>query len=343
MGTVTRVPLISVVIPTFNRAELLKASLESLANQSLAKHLYEIIVVDDGSDDDTAAVCQAFSLRLRVKYFWIENSGISAAKNLGVFASSGSILLFFDDDDIADNDLLRQHLESHNSYPDENVAILGYTTWARALPVTEVMNYVTNVGHFLFSYSNLKDGQELDYTYFWGGRSSCKRSLLVKHGVFNQGFRFGSEDIELGYRLTEFGLKVIYNPKAVQYMNRPLTYDEFCRRCEKQGVSQYMFSQLHPEPEIQSYCQVVNAELRWRDIGPTVEEKVNRVQEIEHLIASQSEEPNVLLEELWELYRWTFNAFKIKGIVESSPLSYFNRLIVIEQGEDLNGFARAAQ
>src|SRR6185503_949844 len=111
MGTVTRVPLISVVIPTFNRAELLKASLESLANQSLAKHLYEIIVVDDGSDDDTAAVCQAFSLRLRVKYFWIENSGISAAKNLGVFASSGSILLFFDDDDIADNDLLRQHLE----------------------------------------------------------------------------------------------------------------------------------------------------------------------------------------------------------------------------------------
>jgi len=343
METVAPLPLISVVIPTFNRVELLKASLESLASQSLPKHLYEIIVVDDGSTDATPEICQAFSLRVRLKYFRIENSGISAAKNLGVFASRGVILLFFDDDDIADRDLLRQHLASHESNPDEHIAVLGYTTWAPSLHVSEVMNYVTEIGHFLFSYSNLNDGQALDYTYFWGGRSSCKRSLLVKHGIFNQKFRFGSEDIELGYRLTKFGLRVIFNRKAVQYMNRPVTYDEFCRRCEKQGVSQYMFSQLHAEPEIQRYCQVIDAEVKWRDIQQTLEEKVNRVHEIEDVIASQSEEPNILINEIWELYRWTFNACKIKGIVESSPLSYFDKLIVIGQGEDTNGFARTAE
>ena len=343
METAKPLPLISVVIPTSNRAELLKAALESLASQSVAKHQYEIIIVDDGSNDGTAAICQAFSLRLRLKYFRIENSGISAAKNLGVFASRGSILLFFDDDDVADSDLLRQHLVSHGLHPEENAAVLGYTTWAPSLAVTEVMNYVTEIGQFLFSYRNLKDGQVLDYTYFWGGRSSCKRSLLVKHGIFNQKFRFGSEDIELGYRLRKFGLKVIFNRNAIQYMNRPLTYDEFCRRCEKQGVSQYMFSQLHLEPEIQEYCQAVNAQIKWREIEPALQEKVNRVHEIEQLIASQTEEPNTLRNELWDLYRWTFNAFKIKGVVQSSPLNYFDRLIVIEQGEDPNGFARTAE
>jgi cellulose synthase/poly-beta-1,6-N-acetylglucosamine synthase-like glycosyltransferase len=322
METVAPLPLISVIIPTFNRADLLQASLESLANQTLPKHCYEIIVVDDGSTDGTRELCQAFSLRVRLKYLRIDNSGISAAKNLGIFASRGSILLFFDDDDIADRNLLLQHLKSHESNAGERIAVLGYTTWAPSLPVTEVMNYITEIGHFLFSYSDLKEGQTLDYTYFWGGRSSCKRSLLVKHGVFNQKFRFGSEDIELGYRLTKFGLKVIFNRKALQYMNRPVTYHEFCRRCEKQGVSQYMFSQLHAEPEIQQYCQVIDADSKWHNIEQTLEEKISRVGEIERLLGSQSAERSVLLDELWGLYRFTFNAFKVKGIIETRAVSY---------------------
>lgn len=322
METVAPLPLISVVIPTFNRAELLNASLESLASQSLPKHEYEIIVVDDGSTDATHEICQAFSLRVRLKYFRIFNSGISAAKNLGIFASRGAILLFFDDDDIADRHLLRQHLESHESNRDEHIAVLGYTTWTPSLHVTEVMKYVSDIGQFLFCYNHLKDGQALDYTFFWGGRSSCKRSLLVKRGVFNQRIRFGSEDIELGYRLTKFGLKVIFNRKAVQYMNRAVTYDEFCRRCEKHGSSQYLFSQLHEEPEIQEYCQVINADAKWCEIEPVLAVRVSRVHDLELLVRSQSEESNILRDELWELYRWTFDAFKVKGVVETRSAGY---------------------
>src|SRR5215831_17439123 len=228
----TRSPLISVIVPTFNRAALLKSSLESLARQTLEKRLYEILIVDDGSTDATPKISQSFSARMRLKYFRIDNSGISAAKNLGIFASTGPIVLFFDDDDLADRSLLEAHVEFHHRNPDENIAALGYTTWFPSLPVNEVMHYVTDVAYFLFAYGPLADGQVLDYTYFWGGRSSCKRSLLVSHGVFNQVFRFGSEDIELGYRLTKFGFKVIFDRKAIQYMIRPITYDEFCRRCE---------------------------------------------------------------------------------------------------------------
>src|SRR5437016_1140342 len=74
-------PFISVIIPTFNRAELLRSALESLASQSVPNHLYEIVVIDDGSSDATNEVCQAFCLRAKLKYWRIDNSGISAAKN----------------------------------------------------------------------------------------------------------------------------------------------------------------------------------------------------------------------------------------------------------------------
>ena len=52
---------------------------------------------------------------------------------------------------------------------------------------------------YLFMYPPLKDGELLDNTYFWGGRSSCKKNFLVEHGNFNPVFKFGCEDIELGY------------------------------------------------------------------------------------------------------------------------------------------------
>ena len=311
--------MISVVIPTFNRAALLRASLKSLADQSMSPKEFEVVVVDDGSSDNTAEICESLKSLLDLKYFRIENSGIAAAKNLGIFASSGSIIIFFDDDDIAHPRFLEEHLRVHDQHREEKLAVLGYTEWKPGLKVSELMRFVTEDGCFLFSYPALADGQELDFTYFWGGRSSCKRSLLIKHGVFNQEFRFGSEDIELGYRLSRFGLKVLFNRNAIQYMNRALTFDEFCRRCERQGISQRIFSRLHQDPAIQKYCQVIGAEERWRQIEPVLPQAVRRVREIEaELAESRNGKHDGLLRDLKELYRWTFNAFKTKGIADAT-------------------------
>src|SRR5260370_16156766 len=102
----TRSPVISVIIPTFNRAAMLRATLESFAAQSIPKNRYEVIVVDDGSKDATRGVCRDFASRIQLKYLHIDNSGTSAAKNTGILASRGKLLLFSDDDDIADRRLL---------------------------------------------------------------------------------------------------------------------------------------------------------------------------------------------------------------------------------------------
>src|SRR6266567_3605756 len=290
-------PAISVIIPTFNRAAMLADTLESFAVQNIPKNRYEVIVVDDGSKDATPEVCREFASRIELKYLHIDNSGTSAAKNTGILASRGKILLFFDDDDIADRRLLEEQLKAHKQHQAENIAVLGYTTWAPTLSVTPLMRYVTEIGRFLFAYADLKDGQMLDFTYLWAGRCSCKRSFLAKHGVFNRQFRApGIEDIEFGYRLSKFGLRVVFHRAAVSYMTRAVTFDEFCERCERQGEALFLFSQLHDDPSVQQYCQLadplienravgVDAEARWPEIAALFREKVDQAGRVERLLA----------------------------------------------------------
>src|SRR6266480_2646428 len=292
-----RSPAISVIIPTFNRAAILTDTLESFAAQSIPTNRYEVIVVDDGSKDATSEVCRDFASPIQLKYLHIENSGISAAKNTGILASRGRILLFCDDDDIADSHLLEEHLKAHKQYPQESVAILGYTTWAPTLSVTPLMHYVTDIRRFLFAYGDLKDGQMLDFTYFWGGRSSCKRSFLAKHGVFNRQFRTIIEDMELGYRLSKFGFRVVFHCPAVSYMARPLSFEEFCDRCERQGEALFRFSRLHDDQVVQQYCQLadpfienravsVDPEARWPGlVAASFQEKIDEVGRVERLLA----------------------------------------------------------
>lgn len=256
---------------------------------------YEIVVADDGSRDATPETCHGFASRMRMNYLHIENSGISAAKNAGILAARGRILLFADDDDIAERCLLEEHLKAHEQHPEENVAVLGYTTWAPTLPVTPLMRYVTDIGRFLFAYGNLQDGQILDFTYFWGGRSSCKRSFLAKHGVFNRQFRFGSEDVELGYRLSHSGFRVVFHRAAVSYMARPLTFEDFCDRCERQGAALFLFSRFHEDPIVQRYCQLadpfidnravgVDPEARWPEVAASFQEKLDHLGRVERLL-----------------------------------------------------------
>src|SRR5205823_5817947 len=210
--------------------------------------------------------------------------------------SRGRILRFCDDDDIADSHLLEEHLKAHKQHPEENIAVLGYTTWAPTLSVTPLMHYVTDIRRFLFAYGDLKDGQMLDFTYFWGGRSSCKRSFLAKHGVFNRQFRTIVEDMELGYRLSKFGLRVVFHRPAVSYMARPLSFEEFCDRCERQGEALFLFSRLHDDPVVQQYCQLadpfienravaVDPEVRWPEVASLFREKVDEAGRIERLLA----------------------------------------------------------
>lgn len=314
--------ILSVVLCTFNRAQLLRRTLDSFCRQSLDKALFEIVVIDDGSTDDTGKVVQAFEPRLPLRYSRQRNAGLGAARNHGVFLSRGRILVFHDDDDLAGPRLLEEHLETHRRYPEAHYGVLGYTGLTPAIANDPLMRFATRVGFFLFSYPTLRNGDVLDFRYFWGGCSSCKREWLLDCGVFNPVFRFGCEDIELGFRLSKHGFKVVYNARAASYMAREIGFDGFCRRLRLQGQSSYVFSRLHDDPTIHQWTEVIGAEEAWAGVREKYEAVIRAGRELDRIARLRTEcgmpmdDADTKL--LHRCYFVAFRASKIRGIVEKA-------------------------
>jgi glycosyltransferase involved in cell wall biosynthesis len=100
-------PTVSIILPTYNRARFLDDAFESIAGQTLAD--WELIVVDDGSTDQTRDVVDRWRRRFerRLKYVWRENGGAYAARNTGLDHAGSALIAFFDSDDL----WLPYHLE----------------------------------------------------------------------------------------------------------------------------------------------------------------------------------------------------------------------------------------
>ncbi|MCL5055510.1 MAG: glycosyltransferase [Firmicutes bacterium] len=314
--------LISVIIPTYNRASFLYSCLSDLSHQTLQKKKYEVIVVDDGSTDDTKKICESYSHRLPLKYLRQEHSERCFARNLGIFAAKGDVLVFSDDDNRFPPDFLLQHLVFHERNPDEEAAALGYMTWSSSLKMTPIMFYIVNIGQELFSCKGLENGQLLSYHYFWSGCSSAKKLFLVDHGVFNQNFTEDVclEDLELGYRLSRFGFKIFFNRRAVSYAARPLTFAEFCQRREQVGRNWLKLINLHPEIEVPKYLDLdLNGAVeKWEFIKLVLPHKVDQILSLEKSLGNSWRRNNVnALDDLFELYSWSSTAFLIKGFVEA--------------------------
>ncbi len=195
--------------------------------------------------------------------------------------------------------------------------MLGFTTWHPKLVVTPLMSYVTDVAHLLFAYGLFEDGQMLPYHCFWGGRSSCKRQFLLENGVFNAAFTTIIEDVELAYRLRDAGLAVLYDRNAVTHMARPITYDEFCERCERRGRALARFVQLHPEAETKELGDTRDAAIRWQDASAQLSQQVDEVRELETGMKAGLLSFDENQDRLHELYAATFKAFELKGIADA--------------------------
>ena len=105
-------PLISVIIPTFNAEDFLQRAIESVLNQTYRN--FEIIVIDDGSTDNTKLVTQESKV---IKYFYQENKGLSSARNTGIQKSTGEYLVFLDADDWLEKDALQQNFSVIKNKP----------------------------------------------------------------------------------------------------------------------------------------------------------------------------------------------------------------------------------
>jgi len=319
-GTRSR-PRLSVVLTTYNRQQLLETVLEGFARQTAARDEFEVVLVDDGSIPPVRETADKFTGAIHLKYLWQENNGLAAARNAGIRAAEGEIVLLGDDDDVPAPELVAEHLRSHREYPDEGVAVLGHRDWHPDLEVTPLMHYVTHVGGEYFGFDRMQDGQFYDQWKWWGGLVSTKRSLLQSfEGPFDTRLHFGYEDTELACRLADRHVRVLYNARARTYVLKPVTFEEFCRRSCKQGRALHRVAAVHPELIIPRY-QLANAAAEYRDrYAPGLEEWTDRVTKFEALLTTEKAKPGAItdrhLQALYTGYRECFRGCVLKGYVE---------------------------
>jgi glycosyltransferase involved in cell wall biosynthesis len=233
----------SVVIPTYNRLDMLVRVLDALERQSDAPP-FEVIVIDDGSRDDTARVMAA---RRGITFRSQPNGGPGPARNHGVSLATGKIVVFIGDDTVPEPEFLAEHARVHRTSGDDPlVAALGYTGWPREERVTAFMDYINDYG-LQFGYKLIQDGETVPFNFFYTSNISIDRELLAAH-PFDTTFPSAAwEDIELAYRLDALGLKIRYTARAVTRHHHPMSVDSFARRQYTVGKSGAIFFEKHPE------------------------------------------------------------------------------------------------
>ena len=189
-------PFISVVVPTHDAPVLLPAVLASLATQSYPQERAEIIVVDDGSPDASQAALEQYDGTLPLKPVLLEaNGGRARARNAGIRAADGDLIVFLDDDMTVPDDFLSAHARFHQVHAGE-VAI-GDIRFGPQIVPSALTRYIESRGAQRFA-----DGEPLPFKCFVTGNSSLSRQLLLDVGLFDEHFHaYGGEDLELGYRL----------------------------------------------------------------------------------------------------------------------------------------------
>jgi glycosyltransferase involved in cell wall biosynthesis len=240
-------PTLSVVIPTRDRSALLSETLARLEEQ-LRETAAELLIVDDGSTDETAALTTQW-IRVRgidARLLRQPARGPAAARNKGIGEARGALVLFLGDDIYPAEGLLRHHLEHHRRYPDDQVAVLGRVTWNLSLRITPLMRWLENGGP-QFCYGRIENPLAVPSTFFWTANLSAKRTFLERGGGFSERFPFAAfEDVECGLRLARSGLVLHYEPRALGYHHHPMTLNASLERMKRLAAGALLASETEP-------------------------------------------------------------------------------------------------
>ena len=202
--------LISVVLSTFNRRTALARTLQCIFAQQLATSQFEIIVVDDGSSDDTWEYLAALESEGRLRAHRHSLQGLAASRNRGLADAHAPIVIFLDDDLTFENDLLAVHLEKHRGQPDSETAVIG-----AVLPAGDARTSASRWTSTWLRSSYQTYSHDPDKLRHFGVNCSAPRRLLAEMGGFDESFVGAHEDIELGFRMRQRGTRFIFAPHAI--------------------------------------------------------------------------------------------------------------------------------
>lgn len=238
---------VSVIIPTYNRREILLRALAALAGQTYPAAQFEVLVCDDGSTDDTAMQVTQIVTPYRLIYLRRDKGGPAAARNLGLPRARGEIILILNDDAIAAPDLVARHVQAQVRLQQKQVkaAVLGIFTPKReecSSPFLELLHQ-RDVN---FRYSKMQPHQFYDYRHFWTCNLSLPWTAFEVAGLFDEDF-WAAEDIDLGYRLEQHGYRIYYDPSCKAEHDHPFDFKAFCPHRLLVGRNLVLLAKKHPE------------------------------------------------------------------------------------------------
>lgn len=220
-------PLVSIILPTYNRYEFLKRAIDSVLLQSMTD--WELIIWDDGSNDGTADYCQSLFDK-RIRYFWHANRGVSFARNRAIEKSGGRYLAFLDSDDEWLPEKLSVQMEILDQFPEIDMMFSNFLN-VNLRNETSTVAFSDMADSFgKMRTKALKDGFFLIEDRFLESIAAdnfiatdtviLKKELVQKLGGFDEPLRF-AEDFELWWRLGLAGVRLGYVDKILLNRNKP--------------------------------------------------------------------------------------------------------------------------
>ncbi|MEY4297376.1 MAG: hypothetical protein RLZZ423_555 [Cyanobacteriota bacterium] len=243
---------LSVVIPTYNRLPILQKCLRALEQQRLEAPIsaYEVVLVDDGSTDDTVAWLQAHGAAFpHVRLVQQDHGGPAEGRNRGVEHARGDVIVFIDSDLVVTESFLISHARRLQASWRERGDRLCFTYGA-----------VINTANFENPTSEPHKLRDLSWAYFATGNVAIDRQVLERSGLFDTRFRlYGWEDLELGERLRRMGVVLVRCPEAVGYhWHPPLSLEQVPRLIAVEGERAKMglvFYRKHPTRRVRFIIQ----------------------------------------------------------------------------------------
>lgn len=225
----------SVVIPAYNAGKTLPDTLIALKNQTVSSSDYEVIVVDDGSTDETASVAHSFGVNCISQ----PNRGPAAARNKGARAARGEIILFTDADCAPDQDWIMQM-----TLPFRNERTAGVKGAYRTRQAELAARFAQ--AEFEDRYDLLQKVAAIDMVDTYS--AAFRREIFINIGLFDESFPVANnEDTELSYRLCAAGYLLEFNPNALVYHWHQGSFAKYFRLKFKRGYWRMVVYRKFPE------------------------------------------------------------------------------------------------
>ena len=239
-------PVISVVVPTHARREVVTASLEGFRQQTTTSP-FEVLVVVDGDPDGTAAALRSQAWPFLLRVIEQANAGASAARNAGAAQARAPVLLFLDDDMEPAPGALEAHLAAHRGGADAVVGAMPlHPNSPATFPARDVGRWADKMAERCSA-----PGYAMTADDVFTGHLSVGKQLFDELGGFSRRFTadgtFGNEDVDLAQRLISAGARVEFRSDAVARQRYVVTASQQMRRAEELGAADMALLRAHPE------------------------------------------------------------------------------------------------